>query len=114
MTMESSGKKDGNEKVSKGRKGKEKELVDRKRAHTGKVEGLYSGKEQEMFKKEGKQSVKKGGLSKVVRKVIGRGVYWEDEWEEEEGLVVEKLSRRMVAEEWSMGKEALVKERSVT
>jgi hypothetical protein len=38
--------------------------------------------------KEGTQSVKKGELSRGVRKVIGRGVNWEDEWEEEEGLVV--------------------------
>jgi len=47
--LESSGRKNGNEKVSNGRKGKEKELVDRKRAHAGKVDGLYSGKEQETF-----------------------------------------------------------------
>jgi len=43
-----------------------------------------------------------------------RGVNWEDEWEEEEGLVVEEVGRRMVAEECSMGEEALVKERRVT
>jgi hypothetical protein len=41
-------------------------------------------------------------------------VNWEDEWEEEEGLVVGDLGRRMVAEGWSMGEEALVKERRVT
>jgi hypothetical protein len=52
--LESSARKDGNEMVSKGRKGQEKELVDRKRALAGKVEGLYSRKEQETFKKEGK------------------------------------------------------------
>ena len=68
--MESAGRKDGNEKVSKGRKGKEKELVNRKRALAGKVEGLYGGKEQETFQKERKQSVKKRGLSKAVRKVM--------------------------------------------
>jgi len=112
--LESSGRKDGNEKVSNGRKGKGKELVARKRALARKVEGLYSGKEQETFKKEGQQSVKKGGLSKAVRKVMGRGVNWEDEWEEEEGLVVGEMGRRMVADEWSMGEEALVKERRVT
>ena len=112
--MESSGKKDGNEKVSTGRKGQEKELVDRKRALAGKVEGLYSGKEQETFKNDGKQSVKKGGLSKVVRKVMGREMNSEDEQEEEKGLVVGELGRWMVAEEWSMGEEALVKERRVT
>jgi len=112
--LESSGRKDGNEKVSNGRQGKEKELVDRNRALAGKVEGLYSGKEQETFKKQAKQSVKKGGLSKVVRKVMGRGVNWEDEWEVEERLVVGKLGRRMVAEELWMGEGALVKERRVT
>jgi len=68
--LESSGKKDGNEKVSKGRKGKERELVDRQMVLAVRVEGLYGGKEQEPFKKEGKQSVKKKGLSKKVRKVM--------------------------------------------
>ena len=112
--MEISGRKDGNEKVSNGRKGKEKELVDRKKVPAGKVEGLYRGKEQETFKKEGKQSVKKGGLSKAVRKVMGSGVNWEEEWEEEEGVVVGELGRRMVAEVWSMGEEDLVKAMRVT
>jgi len=64
------------------------ELVDRKRALAGKVEGLYSGKEQETFKKEGKRSVKTRGQSKAVRKVMGIGMNCKDEWEEEEGLVV--------------------------
>jgi len=41
-------------------------------------------------------------------------VNWEDEWEEEEGLVVGELGRRMVVEEWEVGAEALVKERRVT
>jgi hypothetical protein len=45
---------------------------------------------------------------------MGRSVNWEDEWEEEEGLVVGELGRRMVAEGWSMGEEALVKKRRVT
>jgi hypothetical protein len=36
-------------------------LVDRKRVLAGKVERLYSRKEQEKFKKEGIHSVKKGG-----------------------------------------------------
>jgi len=112
--LQSSGRKDGNEKVSKGRKGKEKELGDRKRARAGNMEGLYVGKEQETFKKEGKHSVKKRGQTKKVRKVMGRSVIWEDEWEAEEGLVVGELDRRMVAAGWSMGEEALVKERSVT
>jgi len=112
--LESSARKDGNETVSNGGQGKEKESVDRKRALAGKVEGLYSGKEQEMFKKEAKKSVKKGGLSKAVRRVMGRGVNRKDEWEEEEGLVVGELGRRIVAEDWSMGEKAVVKERGVT
>ena len=77
------------------------------------MEGLYNGKEKEMLK-EGKQSVRKERLSKAVRKPIGRGVNWEDEWEEEEGLVVGELGRRMVTEEWSMGDKALVQKRRVT
>jgi len=112
--LESSERNDGNGKVLKDRKGKEKELVDRQRACAGKVEGLYSGKEQETFKKEVKQSLNNGGLWKAPRKVMGRGVNWEDEWEEEEGLVVGELGRRMGAEEWSMEGEALVKESKVT
>jgi hypothetical protein len=74
--LQSSGRKAGNEKGSKGRKGKEKELADRERGHAGKVEGLHSGNEQQTFKKEGKLSVKKRGLSKKIRKVMGRGVDW--------------------------------------
>jgi len=112
--LERSGRKHGNEKVSKGRKGKQKELVDTKRALAGKVEGLYGGKEEITFKKEGKHSVKKWGLSKKLRNVMGRGVKWENEWEEEEGLVVGELGRRMVEEEWSMGVERQEKERRVT
>jgi len=41
---------------------------------------------------------------------MGRGISWEDECEEEEGLVVGELCRRMGAEEWSMGEDALVME----
>jgi len=52
--LESCGKNDGNKKVSSGREGTEKEMVDSKMELTGKVEGIYSGKEQETFKKEGK------------------------------------------------------------
>jgi len=52
--LESSGRKDGNEKVSNGSIGKEKELVDRKRALAGKVEGLYRGEEQQTVKDDGK------------------------------------------------------------
>jgi len=96
--LESAGRKHGNEKGSNGRKGNEMELVHRKRVVEWKVEGLYSGKEQEMFKEEGKQSVKTGGLSNAVRKLMGRGVNWQDEWEEEKGLVVGELGRMIVAE----------------
>lgn len=46
------------------------------------MEGGYGGKEQETFKKEENQSVRKRGLSKEVSKVMGRGVNWEDGWEE--------------------------------
>jgi hypothetical protein len=33
---------------------------------------------------------------------MGRGVNWENKWEEEEELVVEELDRRMVEDKWSM------------
>jgi len=52
MGLESSGRKGGNKKGSNGRKEKEKVLVDRKMALAGKVEGLYSRKEQEKLNKE--------------------------------------------------------------
>ena len=54
-TLESSGRKEGDEKGSNSRNGKEKEFGDRRRALAGKVEGLYSREEQETFKEEGKQ-----------------------------------------------------------
>lgn len=63
------------------------------------MEELHNGKEQETFKEDRKQSVREGGLSKAVRKLMGRGMKWENEWEVEEGLVVGDLGRRMVAEE---------------
>jgi len=113
-SFESSGRNSVNEKGSSSRKEKEKELVHRKRALTGRVKGLYTGTEQETFKKEGKQSVEKEGLPKVVRKLMGTGENWECEWEEEEGPGVGELGRRMVAEGWSMGEEALVKHRRVS
>lgn len=62
------------------------------------MEGLYYGKEMETFK-EGKQSGSTVGVSKAVRKLMGRGVNWEDESEENEGLVVGALGRRMVTDE---------------
>jgi len=77
--LESSGRNDGNEKGSNNGKGKEKELVARKKALARKVEGLYNGKEKETFK-VGEYSFRKGRLSKAVRKLMGRGVNWEDEW----------------------------------
>jgi len=79
----SSGGNDGNEEGSNGRKGEEKELVDRKRVRAWKVEGLYNRKEKERFK-EGKQSVREGGQLKVVRKLMGTGMNWEVQWEQEE------------------------------
>jgi len=42
--LDSSGGNDGHEIVSNGRKGKEQQLVNRKMALAGEVEGLYSGK----------------------------------------------------------------------
>jgi hypothetical protein len=53
-----------------------------------------------MLKEEGKQSVVKIRLSKVIRKLMGRVVNMESEWEEaEEGLVVGEFGWRVVAEE---------------
>jgi len=112
--FESSVRKEVNKMGLNSKKGNQKELVDRKRVLAGKVEGLYIGKVQETFKKEGKQSVKKGGLSKAVWKLMKRGVNWEDECEQGEGLLVGELGRSMVADEWAMGEEALLKERRVT
>jgi hypothetical protein len=60
--LESTGRNDGNEKGSNGRKGKEKELIDRKGALAEKVKGSYCRKEQERCKKEGIQSIKKEGI----------------------------------------------------
>jgi len=78
------------------------------------VEGVDSEKEQETLKQEGIQTVKNRELLKVLRKQMGGGTNWEDKWEEEEGLVVGELGRKMVADEWLMGEQALVKERRVT
>jgi hypothetical protein len=72
-------RKHENEKGSNGRKETEKELVDGRRVLAGKVEGLYTRKQQKTFKNEGKQSVKNGRLSKGVRKVMVRGMNWVDE-----------------------------------
>jgi hypothetical protein len=46
----SSARKDGREKGSKSRNGKDKELVDGKRRSAVKVEGVYNRKEKETFK----------------------------------------------------------------
>jgi hypothetical protein len=112
--LETSRRKDGNGNVSKGKNGKEKELIDWNRVLAGNVEGLYGGKELEMIKKEETQTVKKNWLSKAVRMVVRRGVHWEDEWGVEERLVLSELGRKIVAEEWSVGKEAPLKDRRVT
>ena len=79
-----------------------------------KMDALYCRKEQETFKEERTQSVKMGGLSNPVRELMGRGVNWEDEGKEEEGLVVGELGTRVLAEQWSMGEAALVQYRMVT
>jgi hypothetical protein len=72
--LESSGRTNGNETGSNGSKEKENELANRKRELGGKVEELYSGKEQETFKEEWKQSVNVRGLSNVLRKLLKRGM----------------------------------------
>lgn len=46
--------------------------------------------------------------------MMGRGVNCKVECKEDNRLVVGELGRRMVAEEWSMGSEALRKDRKVT
>ena len=112
--LQSSGRKDGNESGLNSTKGNKNKLVDRNRALAEKVEGLYIGKELETFKEEWKPSFTKGGVSKAVRKLMGRSVNWEDEREEEEGQAVREWGRRIVAGEWSIGEEPLVKEWQVT
>jgi len=59
--LESPARKDGNEKGSNSRKGKQKQLVDRKRVRARKVEGSNNGKEEETIK-EVKESVRRGVL----------------------------------------------------
>jgi hypothetical protein len=65
------------------------------------------------LKDEGTQSVTFGRLLKGVGKLMGIHMNWEGECIEEEELVVGELDRRMVAEEWSMGREDVVKQRRV-
>jgi len=45
---------------------------------------------------------------------MARAVNGENEWEGKEELIVGEFGKRMGAEEWSMGEEALLKERRVT
>jgi len=45
---------------------------------------------------------------------MGTGMNWEDDWEEEKGLVDGELGRRVVTEKWLIGEGALEKERRVT
>jgi len=45
---------------------------------------------------------------------MGTGVNWEEEWQDKEGQLVGVLGKRIVAEEWSMGEDALVKESRLT
>jgi hypothetical protein len=108
--LDCSGRKDGNERATTWREGNGKEFINRKRALAEKVEGSYCTKEQEMFMEDPKQSAKNGALSETVRKLLGRGMDKENMCEEEEGLVVGDLGRRMVAQEWLIGEEPLVKE----
>jgi hypothetical protein len=42
---------------------------------------------------------------------MGRGVNWEDEWEDEEELIVRELARKMEGEDKSIGEKVLAKER---
>ena len=46
----------------------------------------------------GKVNQKQGAID-GQKQWWGRSVNWEDEWEEEKGLVVRELGRRMVTEE---------------
>lgn len=52
-------------------------------------------------------------LFQLVRKRIGRGANWNDEWAEEKELLVRVLCRRMVAAEWLIGEEDLVIKKKV-
>jgi len=49
-----------------------------------------------------------------MRNLSGSGVTWEDQWEDEEGLIVGDLRRSRVEQEKSLGEEALMKESRVS
>jgi hypothetical protein len=72
-------------------------LIERKMEFAGKREGLYCGKEQETFREALTPTVKMGGQSKAVRELMGRGMNRGNE--EEKGLVVGELGRRVVADQ---------------
>jgi hypothetical protein len=62
------------------------------------VERIFTGKEEGSFNDKGKQSVSQEGVLKAARKLMGRGVNWELEWEAENGPIEGDLGKRMVAE----------------
>jgi len=78
------------------------------------VEGISNRKDEGLSEEDGKQPVEKGALWKAGRNLMGRGVNRENVWEEDEGLAIRELGRRMVTEARLMGEEALVKEGRVT
>jgi hypothetical protein len=67
-----------------------------------------------LIKEKWKLSIRTWGISTTVRQLMGCGVHWKNKWEEEEGLIVRELDRRMVAEEWLVGEEDMMKGRRVT
>jgi len=104
----------GQPKGPKSKEGKEKKLINRKRVFAGKLEGIYTRREEESSKAEGKQSGRKGVLLKTVKNQMGRGMNWEHKWEEEEDMVLRELGRRMLKEQLSMRDKALVMGMMVT
>lgn len=107
-TFDSSWRKDRNGKDLIITNGKKKQLVDEMTVHAGKVDGSYNGKEKDMFH-EVKLAVRKGVLSKAVRKPMRRGMNSGNVWEVEEGLMVREVGEMMELEERSMGEETLLK-----
>jgi hypothetical protein len=62
--LESSGRKDGNEKGSNSQTGNKKELVHMKYVFAEEVEGLYNGNELETFKEEEHGQLNDGGYGR--------------------------------------------------
>lgn len=65
------------------------------------MEGINNWKEEELIEEEGNQSFEKRGLSQTLRLLMGRGLNWEDAWQEDKLQVVGALDRRMLIVEWS-------------